>query len=55
MSRGFHLTEKNAPRSCGDCGEPATAYMHEKGFFCGECREGAPVDRAPAGEGRSLA
>ncbi len=54
MSRGFHLTENNAPRSCGDCGERATAYFHEKGFFCGGCREAAPAERALAGSGGSL-
>jgi len=54
MSRGFHLTEKNAPRSCGDCGEPATAYIHETGFYCGDCHPGAPDSRAAAGDGRSF-
>ena len=53
MSRGFHLTETNAPRSCGDCGEEATAYLHGDGFYCGDCAD-VPTDRAASGNGRSL-
>lgn len=54
MSGGFHLTEKNAPRNCGICGEAATAYIHDVGFRCGDCYDDAPEKQAAAGEGRSI-
>lgn len=27
---------------CGACGDPATAYLREIGFRCGDCHPGAP-------------
>jgi hypothetical protein len=39
------LSEYNAPRACGECGGPATAYVHELGARCGDCHEAAPASR----------
>jgi predicted RNA-binding Zn-ribbon protein involved in translation (DUF1610 family) len=33
----YHLSDKNAPRNCGDCGDEATVYVHGRGFRCGDC------------------
>lgn len=33
----YHLSEKNAPRNCVNCGDRATAYVHGHGFYCGFC------------------
>lgn len=35
----YHLSVKNAKRSCGECGCEATAYVHGVGFRCGSCED----------------
>ena len=46
--RYYHLSRSNAPRLCGECGEPATAYVHGTGFRCGECAA-VPAELADGG------
>jgi len=41
----FWFSEYNAPRACGECGAPATAYVHEIGARCGDCHDAAPERR----------
>jgi len=53
VSDGFTLTESNAPRSCG-CGDEATIYLHGDGFYCSDCDDRAPEERAPTDGGESL-
>ena len=47
-----HLSVKNAPRNCGDCGERATVYVHGYGFRCGDCWD-APKELADAPSDRT--
>lgn len=54
MTAGIELTETNAPWGCGECGDEATAYLHDVGFRCGGCDDRAPVERPPQGEGVRL-
>lgn len=36
-SNYYRLSDKNAPRNCGNCGDEATVYVHGRGFRCGDC------------------
>jgi hypothetical protein len=36
-NRYYRLSDKNAPRNCGDCGGIASVYVHNLGFRCSEC------------------
>lgn len=33
----YRLSEKNAPRNCGECGNDASVYVHNLGFRCSNC------------------
>ena len=54
MSDGIELTATNAPWGCADCGDEATAYLHDAGFRCVDCDDRAPTERPPSGEGVRL-
>lgn len=45
MANAHPLTPANADRSCAECGEEATAFVHGEGFYCGSCHEAAPPER----------